>query len=59
LPTAASGIDPDELLEHMRGDKKADRSGLKLILIRALGEAVVARAPAEDTLRAVLAEELE
>ena len=43
----------------MRGDKKADRSGLKLILIRALGEAVVTRAPAEDTLRAVLAEHLE
>ena len=59
LPTTASGIDPDELLDHMRGDKKADRSGLKLILIRALGEAVVTRAPAEDTLRAVLAEHLE
>ena len=59
LPTTASGIDPDEMLEHMRGDKKADRSGLKLILIRALGESVVTRAPAEDTLRAVLAEHLE
>jgi 3-dehydroquinate synthase len=59
LPTKAGGVDPNELLEHMRGDKKADRSGLKLILIRALGEAVVARAPAEDTLRAVLAEHLE
>jgi 3-dehydroquinate synthase len=59
LPTTASGIDPDEMLDHMRGDKKADRSGLKLILIRALGESVVTRAPAEDTLRAVLAEQLE
>jgi 3-dehydroquinate synthase len=59
LPTTASGIDPDVMLEHMRGDKKADRSGLKLILIRALGEAVVTRAPAEDTLRTVLAEHLE
>jgi len=58
LPTQAAGIDPAELLDHMRGDKKADRSGLKLILIRALGEAVVTRAPAEDTLRAVLAEQL-
>jgi hypothetical protein len=28
-------------------------------LIRALGDAVVARAPAEDTLRTVLAEQLE
>jgi 3-dehydroquinate synthase len=59
LPTTASGIDPDVMLDHMRGDKKADRSGLKLILIRALGEAVVTRAPAEDTLRTVLAEHLE
>jgi 3-dehydroquinate synthase len=59
LPTKASGVDPDELLEHMRGDKKADRAGLKLILIRAIGNAVVARAPALDELRAVLAEQLE
>jgi 3-dehydroquinate synthase len=59
LPTKAPGVDPTELLERMRGDKKADRAGLRLILIRALGEAVVTRAPAEDTLRAVLAEHLE
>jgi 3-dehydroquinate synthase len=59
LPTAAPGVDPDALLEGMRGDKKADRAGLKLVLIRSLGEAVVARAPPEDTLRAVLAEQLE
>jgi 3-dehydroquinate synthase len=59
LPTKASDVDPDELLEHMRGDKKADRAGLKLILIRALGNAVVARSPALDALRAVLAEQLE
>ena len=59
LPTKASGVDPDELLDHMRGDKKADRSGLKLILIRALGESVVTRAPTVDTLRAVVAEQLE
>ena len=58
LPTAAPGVDPDALLEGMRGDKKADRAGLKLVLIRALGEAVVTRAPPEDTLRAVLAEQL-
>ncbi len=58
LPTAAPGVDVDALLEAMRGDKKADRAGLKLILIRALGDARVTRAPAEDTLRAVLAEQL-
>ena len=58
LPTRAPGVDSVELLDHMRGDKKADRSGLRLILVKALGEAVVARAPAEDRLRAVLAEQL-
>jgi 3-dehydroquinate synthase len=58
LPTRASGIDPDELLAGMRGDKKADQAGLKLILIKALGNAAVTRAPAEETLRAVLAEQL-
>ena len=59
LPTKAAGVDATDLIDHMRGDKKADRAGLRLILIRALGEAVVSRAPAEDTLRAVLAEHLE
>jgi 3-dehydroquinate synthase len=59
LPTAVSGVDSGELLEHMRGDKKADRGGLKLILIRALGEAVVTRAPPDDELHTVLAERLE
>ena len=48
LPTDAAGVDPDELLEHMRGDKKADRSGLKLILHPGPRRAVVTRAPAED-----------
>jgi 3-dehydroquinate synthetase len=42
----------------MRGDKKADHAGLKLILIKAVGDAVVARAPADAALRAVLAEQL-
>jgi len=54
LPTAASGVDPDRLLERMQLDKKADRSGLKLILIERLGGAVVAPAPERALLRAVL-----
>ena len=58
LPTSAPGVDPTDMIDNMRGDKKADRAGLKLILIRALGEAEVTRSPAEDTLRAVLAERL-
>jgi 3-dehydroquinate synthase len=58
LPTKAPGVDPADLLEHMRDDKKADRVGLKLILVRALGSAAVTRAPSDDELRAVLAEQL-
>ncbi|HEY9181662.1 MAG TPA: 3-dehydroquinate synthase [Gammaproteobacteria bacterium] len=59
LPTRASGVDPDELLEAMRGDKKADQAGLKLILVEGLGRSVAARSPARAQLRAVLAEQLE
>lgn len=55
LPTKASGVAADELLDNMRGDKKADQAGLKLVLVEALGRAVVTRAPAEATLRGVLA----
>jgi 3-dehydroquinate synthase len=58
LPTNATGVDDAEVLDLMRGDKKADRAGLKLVLIDALGEAVIARAPDEGTLRAVLRERL-
>jgi 3-dehydroquinate synthase len=58
LPTRAADVDAGELIEHMRGDKKADRAGLKLVLPRAIGNAVVTRSPPEDTLRAVLAEQL-
>jgi 3-dehydroquinate synthase len=58
LPTSATGIDPDALLEHMRIDKKADKSGMKLVLVEAIGRAVVAKAPDESQLRAVIGERL-
>ena len=58
LPVKAPGVDPALLLENMRGDKKADHAGLKLILIRALGSAAVTRAPPDAELSAVLAEQL-
>jgi 3-dehydroquinate synthase len=59
LPTSADGVDPDELLERMQLDKKADKKGLKLILIEKLGRAVVMPAPDRSLLRTVLAAELE
>jgi 3-dehydroquinate synthase len=59
LPTSATGVDPDLLLERMQLDKKADKKGLKLILIEKLGRAVVMPAPDRALLRTVLAAELE
>jgi len=58
LPTRASGIDPDLVLDRMQLDKKADQKGLKLVLVERLGHAVVAAAPERSLLRSVLAAEL-
>jgi 3-dehydroquinate synthase len=55
LPVAATGVDPDQVLDRMQLDKKADRTGVKLILVERLGRAVVAPAPDRSLLRAVIA----
>jgi 3-dehydroquinate synthase len=55
LPTAATGVDPDAVLDRMQLDKKADRKGVKLILVEQLGRAVVSPAPERPLLRAVIA----
>ena len=55
LPIAATGVDPDQVLDRMQLDKKADRTGVKLILVERLGRAVVAPAPDRSLLRAVIA----
>ena len=54
LPITAAGVDAGELLRHMRIDKKADKTGLKLVLPKAIGTAVVTRAPDEALLKAVI-----
>jgi 3-dehydroquinate synthase len=58
LPTKAAGIDVDELLARMQIDKKAGRSGLKLVLLHGIGRAVVTPAPETALLRKVLTAEL-
>ena len=58
LPVTAGGVDPDLLLARMQLDKKADKKGLKLILIEEIGRAVVAAAPEHALLRSVIAAEL-
>jgi 3-dehydroquinate synthase len=55
LPVAATGVDPDQVIDRMQLDKKADRKGVKLILVERLGQAVVAPAPDRSVLRAVIA----
>jgi 3-dehydroquinate synthase len=57
LPTSASGVDADLVLDRMQLDKKADRKGLKLVLLDALGRAVLVPAPERSLLRAVVASE--
>ena len=54
LPVRADGVNPDAMLEAMTLDKKAGRHGLRLVLLRAIGEAVVTAAPERDVLREVL-----
>jgi 3-dehydroquinate synthase len=58
LPTAAPGIELDALLERMQLDKKATRSGLKLIMLKSIGEATVTAAPTGPALRRVLEAQL-
>src|SRR5690606_41966502 len=45
LPTTAPGIEPEAVLEHMAHDKKADRHGIKLVLLESIGKACVSPAP--------------
>ena len=54
LTTSASGLGPDDVMSRMQLDKKAGSSGLKLILLRAIGEAVVTPAPEPDIVRAAI-----
>ena len=54
LPVVPPAMSVDEFLSHMVRDKKVKDGRLRLVLLRALGHAVVSEAPAE-LLRATLA----
>ena len=54
LPTDASDIDPERVLEIMQLDKKATASGLSLVLLEGIGNGVVVPAPSAEILRAAL-----
>ena len=52
-----AGLDPDAMLSVMAQDKKNEGGRLTLILLRAIGAAVVEKAAPVDAVRAFLAEE--
>jgi shikimate kinase / 3-dehydroquinate synthase len=54
LPTRVQGLDPDAMLDRMSSDKKADRKGLRLVLLEGIGRATVCRAPDENVLRGAM-----
>jgi 3-dehydroquinate synthase len=58
LPTHADAVDADELIARMQLDKKTDKTGVKLILLKAIGAAVVTPAPPAELLREVVRTQL-
>jgi 3-dehydroquinate synthase len=51
LPTMVTDCKADQILERMRLDKKAGKQGLRMILLKRLGEAVVVPAPEAAVIR--------
>jgi 3-dehydroquinate synthase len=58
LPTRADDIDVDDVLELMELDKKAGRSGLRVVLLDGLGKASVTAAPSRDVLARAVADQV-
>jgi 3-dehydroquinate synthase len=58
LPIRATDVSVEQLLERMRMDKKASASGLKLVLLRQIGEGVIEPAPEESLLKDVIETQL-
>lgn len=55
LPVAVADLGVDAIFDRMQLDKKAGATGLKLILLNRIGEAVVEAAPADDIVRQAIA----
>lgn len=54
LPVSAPNIEVDRLLERMSMDKKASAEGLRLVLLKQIGEGVIVPSPEESLLRDVI-----
>lgn len=48
LPISVDDIDPQEILQLTKNDKKMDSSGIKFILIKKIGKAVIDRTVTDD-----------
>jgi len=59
LPVRARGVAPDDMLEHMRMDKKVAKSQLRLVLLERIGAGYLAPAPEPALLRRAIADQLE
>ena len=58
LPHAADDVAVEEVLERMQMDKKIAREGLRLVLLKGIGRAVLAPAPERAVLRAAITRQL-
>jgi 3-dehydroquinate synthase len=54
LPIVANQVAIDAMLDRMQLDKKTQRSGMRLVLLRSLGDAVVAPAPARSVVQGAI-----
>ena len=55
LPTTATGLEPDALIDAMSRDKKNQKGKTRFVLPRELGRVELTDAPTEDDVRVVLA----
>jgi 3-dehydroquinate synthetase len=58
LPVSADGVTADAVLDGMQLDKKTGSKGLRIILLRALGQGTVVTAPERDILHAGIERQL-
>lgn len=59
LPVSVSGLDPEEVIQATRHDKKMDAGSIRFILLKDIGDAQIDRQVTDDEMRRGLAEILQ
>ena len=54
LPISLDELDTDEIIRLTKSDKKASSDGLKFILLKKIGKAVIAKDVTDDEIKAAL-----